>query len=94
VRYKYQLKDYDDWFPDYGTLLTFFEGLGILVKKGLIDISLVEDLLANRIIWFWETHMEPTIDTTRTFTRDPTQYDHIEYLYHEMKHRQRLTARP
>ncbi|MCW4041873.1 MAG: hypothetical protein NWE83_14120 [Candidatus Bathyarchaeota archaeon] len=85
VRYKYQWSDYDDWFrkygpdvdieayADYGTLLTFFEGLGVLVKKGLIDISLVEDLLANRIIWFWETHMEPTVDTTRSFTRDPLQ---------------------
>jgi hypothetical protein len=27
-------------------------------------------------------------------TDDPTQFDSIEFLYHEMKHRQRLTARP
>jgi hypothetical protein len=76
------------------TLNTFFEGVGVLVKKGLIDIELVEDLLSQRIIWYWEHMMGPRIDYVRKAMDDPTQYDSIEYLYHEMKHRQRLTTRP
>jgi hypothetical protein len=76
------------------TLNTFFEGVGVLVKKGLIDIELVEDLLSQRIIWYWQHMMGPRIDYVRKAMDDPTQYDSIEYLYHEMKHRQRLTTRP
>jgi hypothetical protein len=81
-------------YADYMTTYAFFEGGGVLVKKGLIDIELVEDLFSQRIIWVWETLLQPKINDVRTSTNDPTQYDSIEYLYHEMKHRQRLTARP
>ena len=69
------------------TLNAFFEGLGVLVKKGLIDIELVEDLLSQRIIWYWETVHQPMIKDTRRITDDPTQYDSFEYLYHEMRKR-------
>jgi hypothetical protein len=72
----------------------FFEGLGVLVKKGLIDISLIEDLFSQRIIWYWENIASTTVEELVKFTDDPKKYDHIEHLYHEMKHRQRLTARP
>jgi hypothetical protein len=106
TRYVYQWKDYDDFIakyhppvnPEASTNFTmmayFFEGLGVLVKKGLIDISLVEDLLSQRVIWYWENIAAPNVEKVRELTDDPTQYDHIEYLYHELKHRQRLTTRP
>jgi hypothetical protein len=83
-----------DVYADQMTLNAFFEGVGVLVKKGLIDIDLVEDLLSQRIIWYWENMLGSMVDYVREKTDDPTQYDSIEYLYHEMKHRQRLTARP
>jgi hypothetical protein len=76
------------------TTYAFFEGIGVLVKKGLIDIELVEDLFSQRIIWVWENWAQPGIDQVRTLTNDQTQWDSFEYLYHEMKHRQRLTTRP
>jgi len=57
TRYKYSKEDYAvleklllnypspeidlDVYADYQMLATFFEGLGMLVKKGLVDISLV-----------------------------------------------------
>ena len=106
TRYVYQWRDFEDFMSKYHTLTNpeastnltmmayFFEGLGVLVKKGLIDISLIEDLFSQRIIWYWENIAATTVEELRKFTDDPTQYDHIEYLYHEMKHRQRLTARP
>jgi hypothetical protein len=64
------------------------------VKKGLIDVELVEDLLSQRIIWIWENLLDPFVSEVRKDTDDPTQYDSIEYLYNLMKHRQQLTARP
>ena len=106
VRYEYQYSNLEEFlqkyhitvdpeaYTDIMTIVTFFEGLGILVKKDLIDINLVEDLFSQRLIHFWETKGGAIIKETRQFTSDPTQYDSFEYLYHEMKHRQRLTTRP
>jgi len=81
-----------DGYADYMTLNTFFEGLGVQVKKWLVDIELAEDLFSRRIIWHWEHHL-PLFQTARKRANDPTQYDSIEYLYNLMKHRQRLTTR-
>jgi len=105
VRYAYKWRDFDEFvekympeknveeYADFMTLGTFFEGLGVLVKKGLIDIGLVQDLVSERIIWYYKNVVGPMIDGIRKLTNDPTQWDHVEYLYHEMRHRQRLTVR-
>jgi hypothetical protein len=104
VRYQYIYHDFNEYlqkyhvtvnpesYADIMTLGTFFEGLGILVKSGLLDVSLVEDLFSKRIIWFYEE--KGLIDATRQFSSDPTQWDSLVYLYHVMKQRQQqATAR-
>ncbi|MHA2217671.1 MAG: DUF4760 domain-containing protein [Candidatus Hodarchaeales archaeon] len=80
-------------YADYQMLMAYFEGLGLLVKNGLIDIQFVDDLFSHRIIWYWEM-MQPTFNRLRKSLNDPNLYDSIEYLYHEMKHRQRIATRP
>jgi hypothetical protein len=76
VRYVYQIEyeglSYDEVRSKFGPkvnpeaaanifmLGTFFEGLGVLVKKGLIDITLIEDLLSQRVIWWYETAIYPS----------------------------------
>jgi hypothetical protein len=67
---------------------TFFEGLGMLVKRGLIDVEMVEDLLSNRVIWYWETHVQPYADNVRERLNDPTMYDSLEHLYSMLKQRE------
>jgi hypothetical protein len=62
------------------------------VKKGLIDISLVEDLFSKRIIWIWENILGQGIDKVRSYADDPTQYDSIEYLYNLMKKREQQAS--
>jgi hypothetical protein len=84
--YKSDLNDVDQ-YSDYQTFATFFEGIGVLVRRGLIDIDLVEDLFANRIIWWWET-WQPISDDARKATGDPKLHDHTLFLYNEMKKRQ------
>jgi hypothetical protein len=32
-------------------LALFFEGIGVLVQKNLIDVDMVESLFADRIVW-------------------------------------------
>ena len=71
-------------YADQMTLYTFFEGIGVLVKKGLIDVELVEDLFSQRIIWIWEQCLQPSLNWARKITDDPSQYDHTEYLYNEL----------
>jgi hypothetical protein len=77
-----------DAFADYNAMNAFFEGVGVLVKKGLIDVDLVYDLFANRIIWYWEEGFGPLGPYWRARINDPDLYDSMEYLYHEMKQRQ------
>jgi len=76
-------------------LAAYFEGIGVLVQEGLLDVDLVEKLFAGRIIAIWEKIFPVgSIDEARQIIKDPGMHDHFEYLYHEMKHRQRITARP
>jgi hypothetical protein len=102
VRYRHQLKSNDELldqngllkdpelYTDYQTLNNFFEGLGVLVKKGMVDIGWVEELFAGRIIWYWE-HLEPLYMDARKRLNDPTQYSNIEYLYNEMMRRKKTS---
>ena len=73
-------------------IYTYFEGLGMLVKKGLLDIELVSDLFDERIRWLGEEMMQ-YITAIRKRYNDPTRYDSIEYLYAALKqYEQRSTA--
>ena len=109
-RYHYDIKDHiwnedqtikhPSMFPlevhtDWQMLAAYFEGIGVLVQEGLLSVDLVEKLFSGRIIAIWEKIFpEGRIDEARNTIKDPTMHDHFEYLYHEMKQRQRLTTRP
>jgi hypothetical protein len=80
----------EPWFHGQ-ILVTYFEGLAMLVKRGLIDIEMVEDLFANRINWFWGTFKDVAL-TRRNQLRDPKMYDSVEFLYDELKKREQLDS--
>jgi hypothetical protein len=102
VRYNYSFKDRADWikqmsgdkntlsnldmYSDMQSMANFFEGIGVLVQRGLINPDLVEDLLANRIIWWWEK-WRIISEGARVNLGDPKLHDHTEYLYNIMKQR-------
>jgi hypothetical protein len=47
---------------DYVTFMTrvaWYEGLGVLVKRGLVDVSMVDDLNSGPIISVWEKRIVP-----------------------------------
>ena len=79
--------DPDIWIP-IQTLAQYFEGISILVQKGLIDVDMVERLLSGRIVWYWDS-TEPFIKYVRERIDDPTMYREIEILADEMKNRAR-----
>jgi len=74
---------FEAW-SDYQMLITFLEGLGMLVKNKLVDIKLVNDLLADRITWYWEMFKD-IAEGSREKLNDPSLYDSTEFLYYEIK---------
>ena len=101
----WEWKDFDDWNSKYGqrnneeAFLTFCEimwyldGVGLMVREGLIDISLVEAIYLDRIIKIWEKGYTLALGL-RELNRNPDYYGNFEYLYREMKNRQIKPSTP
>jgi hypothetical protein len=62
----------------------FCENLGVLVKRKLVDISLVADLYN---VDSWE-ELKPWVEETRRRANNPKIYEWFEYLYNEVKKRE------
>jgi len=87
-----EYKDYKDYEKKYGLsevveVGTFFEGIGVLLKRKLIDISLVDDLFTAPTKLAWEK-TKPLAEDMRKHFNAPTVYEWFEYLYNEMKKRE------
>lgn len=67
-------------------LFSFFDQVGILLRRGLIDFDLVDDLLGNSARQLWEK-IEPVVQEARVRSDDPRLYEHFEYLCREMTRR-------
>jgi len=92
----YPFKDYDDFESKYGfevnpdamvkgrMVNAYLEGIGVLMKKGLIDSSIVDDLMSGTIIRYWEKY-EPYILEYRKRRDWPQTGEHVEYLYNKIK---------
>jgi hypothetical protein len=102
-----EFTDFDDFWQKYGnesnreawnrwqSVARLFNGIGVLVKKGMVDIDLVEELLAVIILVSWNK-MSPILygfrewTKTQPFTVTSKKYQSLsgfEYLYNELKNR-------
>jgi len=96
--------DYDDFMKRYGpttnpkawhalgSVAGYFEGIGLLVNKKLIDISLVENLMSTHVIFFWEKIKPLSVDMRRNLNR-PQIDVWKEYLYNEITKREAKRAK-
>ena len=96
IVYNFQWSDYDDWLRNYGpdtnpeawaslnSVGYFFDGIGVLIHKNLIDIQLVDDLMSSGVIWLWEK-TEPIIRERRVRRNRPQIWEWVEYLYYRIK---------
>jgi hypothetical protein len=80
---------YEEFWEKYGSveevqkwdlLSHYFEGAGILVKKGLIDPSLVSDLFSEEFVSYWE-RISPFVMEYRVRANKPRTCENQEYLY-------------
>ena len=95
-----EFENYSDFMDRYGQLTSekpipiafnmlghFFEGIGVLLHRRLIAISLVDDLFTAPIKLTWEK-MKPIVEGFRKQIDLPTPFEWFEYLYNEMKKRE------
>jgi hypothetical protein len=93
VRFQWEWDDFDDYWKRYGpdtdnmavrgAVFGYYEGIGVLIRKGLIDAELVAELLAETMISIWEKY-EDVIMEQRRVLDSPTAWNDLEYLYDMM----------
>lgn len=67
----------------YTQLSFFFEGIGVLVEEGLIDINLVAKLIPGDVAGHWR-RFSPYIYERREKADFPEYMQAIEYLFNEL----------
>jgi hypothetical protein len=94
--WKWNWSDYDDFVkkyefdtnPESGSLLfsvgTYFEGIGVLVKRNLIDPCIVDDLISGLVMRTWDK-FEPVIRETRRRLNWPQYFEFFEHLNDEIR---------
>jgi len=97
-----EFKDYEDFkkkpwvgtpaYVSYMMHCYFFEGIGILLHKKLIDIELVDDLFSMHIKMNWEK-IKPIVEGRRKEWNTPAYWEWFEYLYNEMKKREQQASK-
>jgi len=86
-----EFKNYDDFAEKLSGkryiasfVCEFFDGVSVLLRRKLIDISLVDDLLDNSTKQIWKKLRTPMMEVRKRGI-DPRAYENFEYLYNEMK---------
>jgi hypothetical protein len=65
------------------SVMAYFEGVGVLVRRRLIDIHLVADLISGPTIRLWEA-VGGYVKWWREDLKRPQIWEWTEYLYHEI----------
>jgi hypothetical protein len=82
-----------DQYSAGSAVFSYFSGIGLMVKRGLIDIALVDDLMRGRVMRIWEK-WEAFIRAYQQRAEegkiegDPEIGHNFEYLYHALKQRE------
>jgi hypothetical protein len=85
--------NYEQWYEwsDLLEVWVYFEGIGALLNRKLIDIVMVDDLLTGPIIRTWEK-VRPIAEGIRKNLNYPQAFEWFEYLYNELKKREQQLA--
>jgi uncharacterized membrane protein len=84
-----EMKGIQDWekimdnreqYRAFNFWLVYYEGIGVMVREGYVEIGLVAKLLSGNIIWFWERYGEG-IYNLRKELNWPRYSIELEYLH-------------
>jgi hypothetical protein len=81
---KYGPENNIDAFADWTSVGLYIDGLGSQVKRGLIDVGQVDDLISGVIIRYWEKREQFTREL-RERMNYPQYGEYVEYLYNQIK---------
>jgi hypothetical protein len=73
-----------DLYGKFWSFPWFLEGMGVLVKRGLIDPKLVDDLISGLVVSYWEKFKPMTLEYRERYNY-PQMGEHVEYLYNVVK---------
>jgi len=83
-----ETNDYNTYSKKYAVMFpatsVFFNGIGVLLSKKLIDIDLVNSLFGGVYMLFWEK-LKPRLESARRELNSPKLGFGVEYLYDELK---------
>ena len=95
-----EYKDYDDFVKKYGSIMSdspasmafhaasnYFEGVGVLLKRKLVDADIVRDYYGESVVYIWKK-LEPLIKGIRKEFNMPRAWEPFEYLYNEFTKRE------
>ncbi len=91
-----EYEDYDDYVEKHGdpfgdkafyVITEYYNGLGFLLHRGLIDIDEVEYLLSGTVSGTWEK-VRPLVQSMRVHHNVPGLGEWFEYLYEQTRHRE------
>jgi hypothetical protein len=82
---KYGWQNNPDTYYHFSSIGTYFEGIGVLVNRGLVDPTLVDDLISGSVTFFWEKFGESIIKERRRRDNFPQLFEWVEYLYNAIK---------
>ena len=98
-------KDYDDFVQKYGSLyggkpeanavrmlLNWADGIGILLKRNLVDLDIVVDSYGGIAQAFWEK-VKPLVEGYRKETNYSRWWEYLEYFYNETKKYQQQASK-
>lgn len=89
---KTEFKNYSDFEKcsiESNQIVGFFDGLGLLLKRRLVDIGLISDLFILERPW---KKMKPFVEGLRERSNEKRLHGHFEYLYNEWKKREQQLA--
>ncbi len=89
-------KDYNEYVKKYGgaELLqvgVFFEGIGIMLHRKLMDINMAADLFSESVKLVWEKN-KPILEEIAGQHNIPEAWQWFEYLYNELQEREQRVA--
>jgi hypothetical protein len=77
-----RIKNWEEW-RKYILIYTIYEGLGVLIYRNIIDVTMIEQLMRSYVVRFWEK-MRPIIYETRERYGLSLMAEWTEYLYEEL----------
>jgi hypothetical protein len=71
------------WVNFY-SVMSFYEGIGVLIRRNLINPVLVDDMMSGPILQLWGKFGPMILDIRERFS-SPTSWEYTEYLYYQIK---------